>query len=105
MSGYKIENNFQKVMDKFKRSVTESLQETGEEILSEVKANAPRKTGELADSYEMEIENNVVTIGSPLERAAAAEFGTSKTPATAHLLPALMKAEKKLEKKLKEKNA
>jgi hypothetical protein len=100
-SSFKVQNNFKNILAQTERAANESLLETGTEILEEIRSIAPRKSGELAESYEMLITGeNAIEIGSPLERALPAEFGTSRPPASPHVMPAVANSGERIGKKL-----
>lgn len=80
--------------------VADAIHEALEPIARDASAKAPRRSGKLAESIEVEITEVSKTgatgeVGSNEVHAGFVELGTSKTPAQPYLRPAIDANEKK----------
>ncbi len=98
--------DFLKSLDQYEESVLKGLQKAVEEsallLEREAKLAAPVDTGRLRSSITTEIGKLEATVGTNVEYAAAIEYGSSKHPGSPYLRPALVKAEKNLDKAIQD---
>jgi HK97 gp10 family phage protein len=76
-----------------------ALAELGAEVAGAARALAPRRSGRLASSIEVEAATDAiqVDIAATARHAAFVEFGTLRSPARPFLAPALQAARRRLD--------
>ena len=85
----KLIDNSAKILAQVRKVVDESVSEVAADIADDVAVLAPKKTGELAASYQSQkIGFAHAQVGSPLKRSIFSDLGTVKMPAKPNLLPA-----------------
>lgn len=91
MSSYTYKSHFDEFKNKFTGNISKTLNAIGIFVLSEMQARCPVKTGNLKGSYTYEVneQDNSVTMGSPVDYAPHVELGTHKMKAQPHLRPAV----------------
>jgi len=83
-----------KILKQFDTKINIALEEIGELLLKRVRQIVPRKTGRTSESFRIELEKNVVRIGSNWYIARFLEFGTVKMRPTPSLRIVLEKSRK-----------
>lgn len=85
-------NNFGLIARSIPAAITEGLENTGKHIVDLASQLAPEDTGQLKESGESEVTDNVlhVSFGNGLDddRATAQELGTIYMPPQPYLIPA-----------------
>ena len=100
----KLVSRLSLIADASEKAVSEALAETASFILDLIRTFAPVDTGALRDSYQIErVTALYFIVGSILIYSAAQEYGTSRTPAQPHVLPAFLQAEEFFHQKVVEK--
>ena len=101
---FQFNYDFSTFLGDISKEVESALEEAGEDVLATTKQLAPVDTGDLRDSYtwyplgEGEIIigsdpfRGVYRRGHPTTYAPYVEFGTSRTPAQPHFVPAMEQA-------------
>lgn len=95
-------SNRREVIRRLRVSQERALEAAGVFVQGEVMTRSPVDTGRLRDSYEYEVEDNEVTIGSNVEYAPYVEFGTSRQDAQPHLRPSITQNQDRIEELIRE---
>ena len=78
VKGLEIIDNTDKILDSLNTQIEEALIEVGEIAVEYAKNNTPVDTGNLKNSIDYSVNENVLNIGSDLEYAIYVEEGTRK---------------------------
>ena len=90
-------NNLARARDQAHDAARKLMREIAEDIRDEASANAPVKSGELRGSYHVsQVDDLTFRVGSTAAHAPHVEYGSTRTPARPHLLPAAENARRKL---------
>lgn len=97
----KLQSNLTHIALQAPKAASEALLQTAADIVTVVKQLSPVDTGALKQSYGADPESSTkVLIGSDKEYAPYVEFGTSRSAAQPHLLPAFTQSESTFKKRM-----
>lgn len=88
----KAARNIARAVEAGRKAAPKGAGRAAREILDDVRADAPVRTGELRSSYEAWEDADGAHVGSDAKHAPPVEFGTSDTPAQPHVRPAVNRA-------------
>ncbi|MFZ9272082.1 MAG: HK97-gp10 family putative phage morphogenesis protein [Ilumatobacteraceae bacterium] len=102
---FTLVTRFNFIAEVAEEAVRDALEDSGNQTIEEIRRLVPVDTGDLRDSYMKEIDQNgsrvtmligsnpergVYRRGHPTEYAPFVEFGTSRSSAQPHFLPAMV---------------
>jgi HK97 gp10 family phage protein len=114
---FTLVTQFNFIAEVAEEAVRDALEDTGNQTLRQIKSIVPVDTGDLRDSYMWEVnqsgsrvtmligsnpERGVYRRGHPTEYAPYVEFGTSRSSAQPHFLPAMINFDLLFPEKLKQ---